>query len=345
MRNFSKILLLWVLDVLGINALCGILNRKRAIILFYHGICDDDFDLLKGYNERHISKSSFKKQLGYLKRKGYVFVNMTELIDALKNKGKIEKYVVLTFDDGFRNVVENAYPIMQEFNAKGCFYLVSDLIGTNQLLWTDYVETVIRNQQQEDFQFIFRGGKFNYKLGDKRASEYAMLDIKTKLRKIPDKERLEHLRQFSNHELDNIPKEFLMASWEQIKKLDSQILEIGSHTRSHPNCENLISDDELEREINSSKIDIEKNIGREILHFCYPAGSYNDRVIANVKKSGYKSAVTVRDGFSDENSDLYQLKRIGVSENFLFFKAYISGSYNMIRRIKAALGLGSERGY
>jgi peptidoglycan/xylan/chitin deacetylase (PgdA/CDA1 family) len=340
MKNIFKLMLLWLLDILGINALCRMLNREKALILWYHGICDDDFNLTK----RHLPKSELHKQLSYLKRKGYVFVSMTELLAIIKNRRKIDRSVALTFDDGFRNVVENAYPVMQEFGAKGCFYLVSDLIGTNQLLWTDYVETVIRNQKKGNFEFIFKGEKVYYRLGDKKSYEYAMKDIKAKLRAISDEERIKHLEQFSNFKLDNIPKEFLMASWEQVRELDPDVLEIGSHTRKHPNCANITSNKELEDEIYHSKIEIEKNIGYTVEHFCYPAGSHNDRVIAKVKEYGYRSAVTVEHGFNDQSSDLYKLMRIGASEEFLLFKARVSGSCDIARRIKAMFHCRSRGG-
>jgi len=324
-KSNLRALMVWPFDTLGINALSRALNRHKAIILWYHGICDDGFDLLKGYDERHISKSSFRKQMEHLKRKGYSIISLTELVNTIKNKGKFYKNVVLTFDDGFRNVIENAYPIMREYNAKGCVYLVSDLIGTGTLLWTDYVETVIRNQKQGNFQFDFKGEKYTYILTNKKSYEYAMRDIKTKLRSISDIERREHLKQFINLKIENTPKEFLLASWEGIKELETDVFEIGSHTKSHPNCTNLISDEELQNEILFSKNKIEEMIGRKIEHFCYPAGSYNDRVIDTVVASGYQSAVTVDYGFCDENADLYRLKRVEARSSLLIFKSCISG--------------------
>ncbi len=336
-KTYLRILLLRALDISGINALCRTLNRHKAIILWYHGISDDGFGLLRGFDERHIPKSLFRKHLEYLKRQGYIFVSMTDLLNAIKNKKRIDKFVVLTFDDGFRNIVENAYPIMKDFSAKGCFYLVSDLIGTNELLWTDFVETVIRNQKKGNFQFVFKGEKIDYVLDDKYSYQDAMKDIKAKLRSISDRARHEHLEQFNSIELDDVPREFTMATWEQINQLDKNLLEIGSHTRRHPNCVNLTSNEELEDEIKNSKVDIEKNTGYQIKHFCYPAGSYDDRVVAKVIEYGYESAVTTAQGFNDESSDLYRLKRIEANEQFLFFKAGVSGSYNLLRRIKAVL--------
>lgn len=329
-----KTFLLWFLDNTGINALCRMLNRNKAIILWYHGVCSEGFDLLKGYDERHIPKTVFRRQLSYLKRKGYIFTSMSELLDIVKKKKRTNKLVVLTFDDGFLNVIQNGYPIMKEFGAKGCFYVVTDLIGTDHLLWTDQVETIIRNQKRGNFQFIFNGEKVDYKLADKRSYEYAIDDIKAKLRMISDRERCEHLKQFNNLSSDDIPKEFIMADWKLIKELDPNILEIGGHTRRHPDCVNLTSDKEIEDEIRHSKKYVEEKLNHEVKHFCYPAGSYNDRVITKVKDCGYESAVTVKHGFTDTSSDLYQLKRMGMTGQFLFFKASLSGSYYFLKRIK-----------
>lgn len=343
MKKAAKSLLLRCLDILGVNGLFRICNRNKALILYYHGICGENFTLLKDYDERHIAGQLFRKQLEYLKRHGYVFVSMTELINALDSKANVGKYVVLTFDDGFRNVLKNAYPLMRESNARGCFYLVSELVGKKQLLWTDYIETVIRNWSGGDFEFIYKGEKTIYMIGDKRSSEHAMRDIKAKLRNIPDKERCEHLTQFSGYRLSNIPEEFLMAGWEEIRELDQKIIEIGGHTKSHPDCENLITDDELEREILGSKMEIEKELGRKVVHFCYPAGSYNDGVVNKVKEYGYLSAVTTDAGFVDRNTDLFRLKRIVTGNDFQLFKANISGSYPAIHKALRILGVGATK--
>jgi peptidoglycan/xylan/chitin deacetylase (PgdA/CDA1 family) len=188
-----------------------------------------------------------------------------------------------------------------------------------------------------NFQFIFKGEKNNYKLKDKKSYEYAMNDIKANLRMIPDKERHGHLEQFNGLRLDNVPKELVMASWEQINKLDPDVFEIGNHTKRHPNCANFTSDAEYIDEIYNSKTDIEKNTGYKITHFCYPAGSFNEKVVDAVKKFGHESAVTVQHGFSDGDSDLFKLRRIEASRSFLSFKASVSGSYSMLRRLKAIL--------
>lgn len=333
-----KLFLSWLIDILGINAFYRYLNRNKAIIIMYHGICEDDFDLLVDYDERHISKSSFRKQLGYLQRKGFSFINMTELVNQINNGAKLGKNVVLTFDDGFQNIKNNACPIMREYNAKGCFYLVSSFTGTDRLLWPDYIETVIRNQGNDSFNFFYRGEEIGYNLGNKRSREQAMSDIVWKLFDIPNnKERLSHLDQFSSVILTEIPEEFKLINWEQIKDLDPEFMEIGNHSRSHPNCVSLISKEELTEEIILSKKDIEDKTGRPVKHFCYPFGSYDQAVTDKVKQSGCKSAVTTNVGFIDNNSDLFKLNRITPEESFILFKTRISGSSQLFKYFRLLL--------
>jgi len=328
-----KHLVLFLLDKLGINSIFRFINRNKAIILWYHGVSEDNFKLLDNYDERHVPKSLFDKQLSYLLNKGYRFVSLKKLIDIIKdNKQKAQKIVTITFDDGFMNVIQNAYPIMVKKKAKGCFFLTSNFIDNNKLLWTDHVETVIRNYCKNQFKFIFKDKEIIYPLNEKDNIQYAMKDIKSKLKSLPEPERLEHMQQF-NIKNNSVPKEFLPANWDQIKKLDKSILEIGSHTKSHPSLENVVSEQKLKEEIEESKIKIEDKIGYRVNHFCYPSGSFNDRVIRFIKKFGYISAATVIQGFNAHNTNQFALKRIGVNKNYLLFKAAISGSYFSLKKL------------
>jgi peptidoglycan/xylan/chitin deacetylase (PgdA/CDA1 family) len=334
-KDFLRKAILLGLDNLGINALFRFFNRNKTLIIWYHGVCADGFELLTGYDERHIQQSFFRKQLEFLRQKKYVFATLTDLIAALEKKKRTSRLVALTFDDGFRNVVENAYPLMRQFNAKGCFYLVSGLIGTQQLLWTDFIETIVRNERSGEFRFNFKGNQVRYIFDNLQSRENAMRDIKRKLRTISNEERLEHLRQF-NHKSNDFPREFLFADWEQINGLDQQILEIGSHTRNHPDCRSLRSDEEFEDEILNSKLDIERMTHHKISSFCYPgSSSFDEKVIASVntyvKKYGYQSAVSTVPGLNDENSDCFMLKRVCATEDYLLFKATTSGSYMALK--------------
>src|SRR6185369_6985958 len=110
-------------------------------IIWGHGICPREFELNR-HDPRHVPVEVFRQQMKYLLSRGYTFVTMTEGIQRLRSGQSLKKLVTLTFDDGFRNVVELAYPVMQELQLKGCLYVITDYANTNRLLWTDMVDVL-----------------------------------------------------------------------------------------------------------------------------------------------------------------------------------------------------------
>ncbi|MBS1259205.1 MAG: hypothetical protein MAG551_02272 [Candidatus Scalindua arabica] len=112
------------------------------------------------------------------------------------------------------------------------------------------------------------------------------------------------------------------VNWDEINSMpalssdgkDSRI-SFGSHTVNHSILTNEKTN-VVENEICKSKEIIEKETGRNALHFCYPNGNYNDSMKKIVSKS-YKSACTTKSGFVSESSDVYALNRIGINEEMI----------------------------
>ena len=99
-----------------------------------------------------------------------------------------------------------------------------------------------------------------------------------------------------------------ILSESQIKEMsESGIIDFGGHTVSHPKLSRL-NYVAAEKEILDSKKIIEKMVGGEISVFAYPFGNYNNMVKNSVKKY-YKAAVSVRRGFADISSDVFELPR------------------------------------
>jgi len=325
---------LLIFDKLGVNEIFRIINKNSFIILFYHGI---SHRFIK-FSQRHVSKIQFEKQIRYLSKKNYKFISLSHLASNFKRlKNSKQKYIILTFDDGFKNVIENAYPVMKKYNAKGSLYIVSDLIGKDKLLWTDYIELLIRNTNNSKFNFVFNNEIIHYILNSEKQIQSACDDIKHKLRSLSNYERLSHLEQFKMpnnlSSFKYVPIEYIVANWDELRILDRNVLEIGCHTKTHPNLDNLITEQEFYGELIESKLDIERNMGYRVNHLCYPAGVYNDRVIQYVKKFDYLTATTTIEGFNTYKADLFRLKRLQMKNNFILFKAKISGLYFFIKKL------------
>jgi len=325
------------LDGLGINALFRFVHRKGALILLYHGVANDDYAWPRGYDDRHVSRSLFRQHLLFLKRKGYTFVTLTELLRALEEERDERKLATISLDDGFENVVTNAYPIMRELDAKGCVYVCSDLIGSERLLWPDEINAVLQTHPEPTFRFRFRQREIIYNLEADDLRNAAVADVRQRLRMLSNRERFEHLQQFHDHAVPEWSSEFRFPSWAQLRELDRGVLEVAAHTRTHADCVSLASEEELEDELVRSKEEIERQMGCSVPHFAYPFGSYDDRVLAYVRNAGYESAVSTMAGFNDAKSDRYQLKRMCGGGDFMGFKASASGSAKVVLEMRDVL--------
>ncbi len=121
-------------------------------------------------------------------------------------------------------------------------------------------------------------------------------------------------------------KNYAATTWEQLKIMASNGIEIGGHTRTHPVLTS-IPIDEAEHEIRSSKERIENKLGCNVVSFAYPNGmhaDYNDQIKRIIQEAGYLNA-TVAFMDRDITSDLFELRRYSVGKNMRRFKNVIFG--------------------
>ena len=109
----------------------------------------------------------------------------------------------------------------------------------------------------------------------------------------------------------NLKSEGSDLSSTEVKKMIKAGWEIASHTITHADL-TTISPDQLTDEVEGSRKELEKDLGVEIENFCYPAGVYNDEVVAAVEAAGYRGATTVDPGLA-ERSEPFTLKRIRIN--------------------------------
>lgn len=97
---------------------------SRSIpILTYHSL-DESRSVIS------TSPSTFKKQMEYLWEKGYKTLSLSEVINlTYKREPFREKTIVITFDDGYKNVYTEALPVLKKYGFKGTVFLVTDYCG------------------------------------------------------------------------------------------------------------------------------------------------------------------------------------------------------------------------
>ncbi len=109
---------------------------------------------------------------------------------------------------------------------------------------------------------------------------------------------------------------------DQIKRLKKKGWEIGFHSKTHRNLNNL-SEDNLKDEIIQGKKDLEKRLGFKINYFAYPNGFYSAKIINAVRKAGFKAAFTVDGGRVIKSDFPYKVDRVTVSK-YIPLKNFVS---------------------
>ena len=300
-------------------------NKNCYFILMFHRIIHkkEPDVLLQG--GMYVDLNTFKKQILYLNNK-YTIISLDKILNIidLKLKGEVNKpYCIFTFDDGWKDFYENAYPILLSFKIHATVFLPTDYIGTNKQFWTDKLAHILCKMEKEDSAFINSRYKNIIKdIGDLRGSVEARLESAVKILKSLPMENIEQI-------LDEIAERLKLKSeadvnsflsWEEVREMyNSGIVSFGSHTKSHKilttASEKVIQDELLQ---SRKKLIEEGVVSPSFIPFTYPNGNYTDKIAKMVKEAGYALALTTESGWNhmtDNKNELFQLKRIGIHQD------------------------------
>ena len=128
----------------------------RVPILMYHSISDNLFGKSHPYFQINTSVEVFAGQMRWLRNHGYRTVDLTELIEKFERREKMPKTVVITFDDGYRDFLDGAMPVLKQCGFSATIFLATDRIqdsparlnGAEYLTWQD-----VRQLHQQGIQF------------------------------------------------------------------------------------------------------------------------------------------------------------------------------------------------
>ncbi len=113
---------------------------RKLLIIYYHEVVKKG----EGASYQKIEEERFEAQMRYLQKNGYTSLFFSELDKPLPDKS-----VIVSFDDGFRSVYENAAPIMQKYAIKGNVYLPTAYIGSDEKFMT---WDMVRSLQESGFE-------------------------------------------------------------------------------------------------------------------------------------------------------------------------------------------------
>ena len=291
------------------------IQRQRIVILMYHRFS-------KNPEPFKITEKIFDRQLTYLNKK-FSIISLNDYVSVLSGEKKSlpPNPLILTIDDGYQDNYHYAYPILKKHKTPATIFLTTDFINQRAWLWSNKLEYILKNSRLKKFTFPIAGIEQPFNVGTFQEWHRSQLGIFNYCRLINNKDRetlLDELASYLHVKVSEVvTDEFSPLTWDQIRLMQAHGIEYGSHTCSHPICSKL-APDELYHELEDSKKEIEKQIDAQVDLFCYPNGQPNDisdDVVQQLKKSGYKAAVTTFTGYNSKNeTDHFRLKRMSFSK-------------------------------
>lgn len=322
----------------GLHRMSRILTAKRVKVLMYHGIVSDDEPVRCWWL---LPRSAFIDQIAYLK-KHFSIISIDQFCQALLEKTEPPRHsIVITFDDGYRNFLTHALPVLQEQNIPSTLYIPATPVRTGRHIWADelYFELY---QAQEDTLNLADIGAGTGILDLRTEREASIEKLLNLLKELPVNIRRERISRIINRVRPSSGTSsstpFSPLSPHELKLISrEELVTIGSHAESHEPLTSL-SPQQAADEIRRSRHYLEELTGNRVEHFCYPAGYQNNDITHSVSGAGYKTAVIDRN-VPQRETDMFRIPRIaiGAFDNLDFFRCQVNGISELKNRLKGRL--------
>jgi peptidoglycan/xylan/chitin deacetylase (PgdA/CDA1 family) len=294
------------------TAISYVRREKGFAVLTFHRVNDEDDPFMPA-----LPTSVFAARMEHIARH-YTVLPVEELVDRVRQGRVPGKALALTFDDGYRDNLRHAAPILTRYGLPATIFLTTGCIGTREILWFDRLALALKTTRQTHLRLADGSVLRLASTADRLQAVQAAL---RHLKALTDAERRETferiLRDLGSSSLDD-PKR-LMLSWDEVEVLRGLGFSVGAHTVSHPILSRL-SPAEAWREINESKVEIERALGTRPRAFAYPNGGAEDvnpLTVRLVGDAGFTCAVTTRRGLNTSSTPLLELRRGGPWERHL----------------------------
>ena len=241
--------------------------------------------------------------------------------------------VVVTFDDGYLDNLENALPILRALEIPATIYIATGNVGANREFWWDDLErlTLGAPNLPKVVGVEINGRDFEWELernqpddrswnvlspNERTPRQRLFCELHALLRPLPAAQQeavLAQLRAITGRSPGARPLYRSLAESELKMLATESLITLGAHTVLHPDLA-LRSGEKQRAEIAGSKAQLEQYIARPVEHFSYPYGSHNDDSIKICAQLKLRTAVTCVTRAVEPGASPFRLPRLLVRD-------------------------------
>ncbi|MGH7201119.1 MAG: polysaccharide deacetylase family protein [Planctomycetaceae bacterium] len=302
------------LDATGLNRLLSRLGTWHGLlVLNYHrigtpGRSPFDRDLWSA------AADEFDRQLAHLKEH-FDLVGLDDLGDVLHRRSG--RHVMLTFDDGYRDNYEIAFPVLRRHAATATVFLATGFLDRPRVPWWDEIAWMVRTSRREGLNAnVWTILPVEFDPPDRALAIRRLLATFKQLRGHETPAFLEFLGEAAGS--GRCPTEHaadLWMTWDMVREMRRAGTTFGGHTVNHPVLASLPAD-EQDREIAGCKARLAAELREPVVAFSYPvgkAGAYDETTQRCLRARGFRWAFGYAGGYIRPSCyDRYALPRVAV---------------------------------
>lgn len=329
----------------GLDRAASFLTRGQGAILMFHNVRPEVSRAYAPNQPLEITPEFLETTIHLLRRLDYEIIPVAEVADRLaRNDGA--RFAALTFDDGYRDNLEFAAPILQRHKAPYAIYVTTGFVDRTSRLWWLELEAAIGSLNQLDMEIA--GERFSEPARTPAEKCSAYVRAYGFLRKHDEQAMLDCISDLLIQSGAQADFGQLCMTWDEIRTAaQDPLCTIGAHTLTHARLAKYDAD-HVRHELLESRQIIEREIGRSVVHLAYPFGdalSAGPAEFAIARECGYQTALTTRPGvvFADHRKHLMALPRLAVHggwQNVRSLESLLTGApfalWNLGRRINVS---------
>jgi peptidoglycan/xylan/chitin deacetylase (PgdA/CDA1 family) len=286
-----------------------------SIILGYHRLSEearDPFSL-------SVSPQNFASHLNLIRTLATP-ISLSELVQRLREGNPPRRAVALTMDDGYADNLHQARPLLERYQIPATIFVVSGCLGRE--FWWDELARLVFTQGAfaNGIRLAIAGQEVKWQIQadkDIQAQQERLLQILYwALRPLPEPERQNIIKELrskvGNVQVEECQHRALTPA--ELRTLaDSPLIEIGSHTHTHPALA-LLTDTGQRYEIEYSQARLAEITGRAVTGFSFPNGSYSAATQEILRSLAYTYACSSHQDTAHHAGQRYQLPRLWVPD-------------------------------
>lgn len=276
-------------------------DSALGMILMFHHVSSAPVEKFAPNAHLAVHPWFLEATLEMLKRRGIEIVSLIEARKRILSGARGGRFAAITFDDGYRDNLTEALPILEKYEAPFTIYVATGLVEGTADLWWRGVEALVRQQQHLVVQTETGLLKLDCSgIAEKAAAFDQLLTyLTTELSEKQQRQCVRELCWLYKIDLDAMRREAMM-DWHEIRQIEAHPLGmIGAHTIHHYALARLEAT-KARQEIRQSMAVLQSEIGRVPRHFAYPYGypaAAGPREFNIALKQRVHTAVTTRPGF------------------------------------------------